>query len=220
MRYLTRTLLTLLFGVLILTAGSAQAFSFDFGDDDDDYWRYMYWGGYNRPWIAPNGSYFYPRLPYFERNAMVDRRQGKMVRRYNAMQELGSMLYGRDGFDRADAIKLARRIEATSGQYLTRDFHPGSIATHRSRTMLSLWGNQPAFSANAQAMQLAAKALAEEFEKQPTAEEGAVMLPQRVGRYGQPSEEKVAVSPAIWEKFNALSNTCDSCHRGFRGRDW
>jgi len=205
---------------LFLFASSANAFSFDFGDDDDDYWRYAYWGNPNQPWVAPNGMYFYPRLPYFERSRMVDNRQAMMGRRYNAMEELGSMLYGRNGFDRAEAIKMARHIEATSGQTMTDDFHPGAIATYSSRTTLSLWGNQEAFRANAFVLQQAAKALAEEFEKHPPEEQGAVFLPQGVDRFGPQSTKKVAVSPDVWEKFNVLSNVCDSCHRGFRGFDW
>ena len=218
--FFTKVLITILVGLLFLSISSALAFSFDFGDDDDDYWRYAYWGGYNRPWVAPNGYYFYPRLPYFERSRMVDNRQWQMGQRYQAMDTLGAMLYGRTGFDRAQAIQLSRRIEATSGQVLTDDFHPGAVATYGSRTTLALWGNQEAFRANAFALQQAARALAEEFEKQPTVEEGAVMLPKTSERYGQPGAEKVAVSPRVWEKFNALSAVCDSCHRGFRGYDW
>lgn len=220
MRYSIKTVLTLSITVLVMGMSSALGFSFDFGDDDDDYWRYMTRGDYNRPWVAPNGVYFYPRLPYFQRSDMVDRRQGQMRQRHHAMQALGEMLYGRAGFDRADAIKLARKIEATSAQYLTRDFHPGAIATDRSRTLLSLWGNQPAFHANARALQVAANELAEAFEKGPAAEKGAVMLAQKMDRFGNGGNEKVVVSADVWDKFNALSAACDSCHRDFRGVRW
>ncbi|MDJ0880853.1 MAG: cytochrome c [Gammaproteobacteria bacterium] len=215
-----KTTLALLVGLLLFGISSALAFSFDFGDDDDDWWRYAYWGNPNQPWVAPNGMYFYPRLPYFQRHDMVDRRQQHMAYRANAMDELAAMLYGRLGFDRAQAIKLARGIESTSGTVLMDNFHPGAVATYGSRTTLALWQNQDAFRANALALQAAAKALAEEFEKQPSAEEGAVFLPQRTDGYGQPSQEKVAVSPRVWEKYNAMTGTCDSCHRGFRGYDW
>ncbi len=213
MRKLKSIFTILALGVVFLATNPAQAFSFDFGDDDDDYWYYSYWGGQGRPWIAPNGMYFYPRLPYFERQRLIDRRQYQMGRHYNAMQQLGGMLYGREGFDRTEAIKLARRIEATAGRSLADDFHPGSIASYNSRTTLALWGNRQGFEANAEALKQAARALAEEFQKQPTAEEGGVMLPAADGR----GEEKVAVSPDVWDKFNALSEVCDSCHRGFRG---
>lgn len=220
MKEINKNLFKLVLGLIILSAGAVHAFSFNFGDDDDDYWRYAYRGNPNQPWVAPNGMYFYPRLPYFTRSRMVDNRQAMMGRRHNAMQELGSMLYGRNGFDRAEAIKMARHIEATSGQNLTTDFHPGAIATYNSRTNLSLWGNQEAFRANALVLQQMAKALAEEFEKQPTAEQGAVYLPQRRDRFSQQSTEKVAVSADVWKKFNDLSNVCNSCHRGFRSYNW
>lgn len=218
--FYTKVLITVAIGLLFLGISSALAFSFDFGDDDDDYWRYAYRRNPNQPWIAPNGYLFYPRLPYFERSRMVDNRQWQMGRRYDAMNQLGAMLYGRTGFDRVEAIRLARRIEATSGYALTDDFHPGAVATYGSRTTLALWGNQEAFQANAFALQQAAKVLAEEFAKQPTAEQSAVMLPTSTDRYGRPGAEKVAVSTGVWEKFNAVSNVCDSCHRGFRGYDW
>lgn len=219
--FYTKVLITVAIGILFLGISSALAFSFDFGDDDDDYWRYSYYGNPNQPWIAPNGYLFYPRLPYFERSRMVDNRQSQMGQRYEAMNALGAMLYGRSDFDRAEAIKIARRIEATSGHALNDNFHPGAIATYSSRTTLALWGNQDAFRANAFTLQQAARALALEFEKQPTSEEGAVMLPASTDdQYGEPSAEKVAVSSGVWEKFNALSNVCYSCHRGFRGYDW
>lgn len=212
--------MTVLIGVLTLGIGSALAFSFG-SDDDDDWWRYSYYGNPNQPWVAPNGMMFYPRLPYFERQEMVDRRHYQMNRRFNAMNELGDMLYGKGGFDRTEAIKIARLIEATSGHALTRDFHPGSIATYDSRTTLALWSSQDVFLANAQALQAAAKALAEELAKKPTEKEGAVMLPKRSNQYGKPSTEKVAVSPAVWEKFNEVQNVCDHCHRSYRGfRRW
>jgi cytochrome c556 len=220
MRYLDKSFLPLLLVILFTGMGSALAFSFDFGDDDDDWRRYSYWGNPNQPFVAPNGYYFYPRLPYFERQRMVDNRQLQMGMRQNSMNALGRMLYGRSDFDRAEAIKHARRIEASSGQVLTDNFHPGAIATYDSSTTLALWGNQEAFKASALALQSAAKSLAEEFEKQPGEEEGAVYLPQNTDRYGQPGKERVAVSPAVWEKFNALNSVCASCHRGFRGYNW
>jgi len=215
-----KTVLTLAIGLLLIGMSSALAFSFDFGDDDDDWWRYSYWGNPNQAWVTPGGYYYYPRLPYFQRSDMVDRRQQQMAYRADAINELKAMLYGKLGFDRVEAIKLARGIESTSGAMLTDNFHPGAVATYGSNTTLALWGNQQAFNANALALQQAAKALAVEFEKQPTAEEGAVFLPQRADRFSPPSKQKVAVSPRVWEKFNTLSGTCDSCHRGYRGYDW
>ena len=161
----------------------------------------------------------YPRLPYFERNRLLDQRHLRMGRNYHAMDQLGAMLYGDAAFDRTQAIKLARRIEATAGHRLSADFHPGSIATDRSRTLLALWYNRPLFDANAEALRGAAKALAEELEKNPKGQAGAVMLLAKPEDSGQ-SAKTVAVSAAVWERFNRLSDVCDSCHRGFRGHRW
>lgn len=213
------TLLAVACGLILIGMSSALAFSFDFGDDDDDWWRYGYYGNPNQPWVAPNGMMFYPRLPYFERDRLLEQRQWQMGQKYQAMERLGAMLYGNEVFDRTTAIQLARKIEATSGRRLSDDFHPGSVATHRSRTLLSLWSNRPGFEANAEALRVAAQALAEEFIKQPGEQEGAVMLP--AGPAGAASSSgKIALSPGVWEKFNALSEVCDSCHRGFKGHSW
>ncbi len=213
------TRLKIFLAALLFVPALSFAFSFDFGDDDDDWWRYSYWGNPNQPWVTPSGHYFYPRLPYFQRQRMVDRRQDQMAYRRNAMDELRAMLYGRGGFDRAEAIKLARGIESVAGNSLADNFHPGSIATYSSRTTLALWGSPDAFRAKALTLQAAANALAKELEKQPTAEQGAVFLAQRPAGYGK-QEKKVAVSPDVWEKFNSLSQECDSCHRAYRGYGW
>jgi cytochrome c556 len=216
---MTPTKSTLIFLVLVvamLTSGGSLAFSFDFGDDDDKWRYYAYQGHPNQPWIAPNGMYFYPRLPYFQRQRMIDQRQDEMASRANSLQQLGAMLYGNEGFDRARAIKMARSIEATSGEVLADKFHPGSVVSYDSNTTLTLWGSPDAFRARALQMQISARALAEELEKQPTAEEGAVFVAKSRGYYGQPAD-KVAVSPGIWEKFNTLSAECAACHREYRG---
>jgi len=93
------------------------------------------------------------------------------------------------------------------------------VVTTGSHTTLALLNNQEAFKANAQALQAAAAALAEELAKRPTAEEGAIYLPKERA-YGKEEPETEAVSPKIWEKFNALSETCVACHSNFRGRGW
>jgi cytochrome c556 len=211
--------LALALGLMLMGISAALGFSFDFGDDDDDWWRYAYRGNPNQAWIAPNGMMFYPRLPYYERNRMLDRRQWQMGQKYRAMDELGAMLYGNAGFDRASAIKLARKIEALSGPTLTQNFHPGSIATDRSRSLLSLWHNRSAFEANAEALRVAAKELAHVLEIRPGEGEATVMLPSASSE-SRGSAKSVAVAPAVWDKFNSLSMVCDSCHSGFRGHRW
>jgi len=66
------------------------------------------------------------------------------------------------------------------------------------------------------ALYQAATALVKELEKQPTIEEGAVLLPKSLNPFVSAYKEKVAVSPKIWDKFNSLSAICNSCHQSFR----
>jgi len=219
MQYLKWTLLILL-ATLLIASSTALAFSFDFGDDDDFYYR-PWWGGpYAQPYYQPWRPYFYPpQLPSFDRHEMVRERQNLMDDNMDAMEQLSELLYGKYGFDRAEAIRMARKIELTSGTALTRNFHPGAVRESGSRTTPGYWGNEQAFKANAEALKAAAADLARELAKQPKAEDGAVFLAPRF-RDDNDAPEKTAVSPAIWEKFNTLSDTCESCHRGFRGRRW
>jgi cytochrome c556 len=114
---------------------------------------------------------------------------------------------------------MARKIELTSGTALTRNFHPGAVRESGSRTTPGYWGNEQQFKANAEALKAAAADLANELAKQPKSGKGAVLLAPRF-RDDNNAPQKTAVSPAIWEKFNTLSNTCESCHRSFRGRSW
>ena len=217
MRFSLKTALAFPIVTLLIGMNSAMAFSFG-SDDDDDWWRYSYYGNPNQPWVTPSGMMYYPRMPYFERNRMVDSRQWQMESKRRAMQEIGDMIYGQGGFDRTRAIQLARTIEATAGQALGKDFHPGSVASHRSRTTFSLWRHRDVFDANAAALKAAANDLAQELAKQPTVEEGAVMLKQRPDDpYAQPTGKQVAVSGDVWAKYNEVSNICDHCHRDYRG---
>ena len=215
MRHLTNALLTFLV-CFFMSMSSAQAFSFNFGDDDD----YPYWGPAYNPWFAPPIYTYYPRIRSYDRSTMVRKRQWRMVTHDETMDRLNELLYGKYGFDRAEAIKLARKIEMTSGFALTKYFHPGAVVAYRSSTTPALWGNEKAFKAIALAMQATAKDLAKELEKQPTAEEGAVYLPKRSRRFRSDKPETVPVSAGIWEKFNAMSNVCVSCHSRFRGPNW
>ena len=214
MRHINNTLLTFLV-FYFMGISSAQAFSFNIGDDDD----YPYWGYPYSPWVTPP-AYYFPRIPSYDRSTMVQNRQRNMDTHDESMNELSELLYGRYGFDRAVAIKLARKVELTSGSALTGNFHPDAVATFGSRTTPALWGNEQTFKANAQALQAAARDLAKELEKQPTAEEGAIYLPRRSISFDRDAPETVPVSAGIWEKFNALSNVCASCHSGFRGSNW
>mgnify|MGYP001818781106 FL=1 len=189
----------------------AVAFNFDFGDND----YHPYWGN---PYFRPITPYYYmPQLPMYDRSTMVRRRQEQMSHNADAMSELEELLYGRYGFDRAEAIKLAKKIELASGRALSQNFHPGAVRDMNSHTTPTYWGNEETFRANALALQQAARELAMELEKKPTAEEGAVLLNKR---WTAGKDDRAAVSPSVWDKYNNLSNTCNSCHQSFRGPSW
>ena len=193
---------------LAVYSGTSQAFSFDFGDDHPPTW----FETYGQP--APR-YYYHPQINSFDRSRMIDRRQNRMQRRATTMNQLSDLLSGRYGFDRQQAIQLARGIEQSAGHALSRNFHPGAVIDDYSRTTRSLWGNEELFRQYAVSLQTAAKELAEELAKEPTQEEGAVYMREQRKR-GEDTVSSVAVSPKVWEKFSAVSSTCNSCHSSFR----
>ncbi len=205
----------------LLLTSSVQAFSFSMSDHHHPrwhgypYWASPYWAGPGyAPWHMP------PRLSGYDRLRMKHRRQRQMDNHEDAMESLNDMLFGGFGFDREKAIKLARKIQSSSGAALSGNFHRGSIATSGSRAAPSIWGNEESFKANAKVLQETAKALALELGKRPTAEEGAVFL-KTGAPYKAPKDRKdEPVSPAVWEKFNDLSDACFACHMRFRGYEW
>jgi cytochrome c556 len=203
-------LLSLSASVMALTLSSSMVhgFSFDFDNDDGPpSWVESYW--------QPAPRYYYPQMDSFDRSRVVEGRQRHMQRRASTMSQLSNLLSGRYGFDRAQAVQLARNIERSAGWALTRNFHPGAVIDTDSRTTRSLWGNEQMFRANAETLQSAARALAEELEKTPTAEQGAVYLRTR----SKPGDDEVttaAVSSQVWQKYSDVSNTCHACHRNFR----
>jgi cytochrome c556 len=214
--------------VLFVSIENVHAFSFNFGDDD--YYNPYYAPAFN-PWVAPPPPvYFYRPRPYFippqmnnyDSSTMVRKRQEVMDNHDTAMNRLFDMLYGDYGFDRAEAIKMARKIEVTSGSAITANFHPGAVVDFHSKTSSAFWGNEQTFNAHAQALKAAAEALAIELAKEPGPEEGAVVIPGRGINRDRDSEnpDGVVVSPQIWEKFNHLSTTCEGCHDNFRGGRW
>jgi cytochrome c556 len=234
MQQFRKTLLASLLGLALGAAGTSQAgFSFgdsnfSFGDDDDwrgpgwghPYWGAPYpaapaWGPGTGPMQAPPAyPYYLPprRLNSYDRTMMRLRRQRQMDNHNDAMEELGDMLYGRYIFDREEAIKLAREIEASAGDALIHNFHPGSIAQDGSHATPAFWGNEKTFKANADALKTAAAALAEELEKRPGKDEGPV--------YPKRSSDDDPISKEIWSRYNAVASTCRACHATFRGPEW
>lgn len=235
MRNLKKNLIAGTIGLVLFSGGPVQAFSFSIDNDDDYYHPFLGapyggpWGGVqtwnppttSQPWMTPPRQFWYPRLPSYDRSRMKQDRQRHMGNFDDAMNELRDMLYGSSDFDRTRAVQLTRKIEATSGQAMTGNFHPGSVVTMGSRTSPKLWGNEEAFQAKAGALKAAAADLAEELAKKPSDAEGALYLGKRSEKFGQAGERKeVAVSPQIWKKFNLLSETCVACHSVFRGPNW
>ena len=192
---------------LTMSSGTVQGFSFDFDNDDGPpSWVESYW--------QPAPRYYYPQMNSFDRSRVVEGRQRHMQRRASTMSQLSNLLSGRYGFDRAQAVRLARNIERSAGWALTRNFHPGAVIDSDSRTTRSLWGNEQMFRSNAETLQSAARALAEELEKTPNEEEGAVYLRTRSKPGDGVTTE--AFSSQVWQKYSDVSNPCHSCHHNFR----
>ena len=217
MRSFKKTLLSGALSATLLSAAGVHAFSFDFGDDD----YYPVWGvpGYG----AAPGHYLPPRLPSYDRHSLKMARQGMMSDHQDALNELSAMLYGGKGFDRSEAVKLARYIQSGAGIKMQRNFHPGSVATSGSRALPSVWQNQEGVKAYADSLSAAAGALAEALVIQPPPEKG-IMLRKRDAAFSCEDDDEackqVAVDPTVWQKFNDLSATCEGCHVGFRGFGW
>ena len=222
-----------LIGLALGAAGTVQA-GFSFGDDDDHWWGPPGWGNPYRvapyaapgrgypaytPWGAPPPYYLPPRLDSYDRSMMRLGRQRQMNRHSDAMDELGDMIYGRYRFEREEALELARQIEAGAGAALMRNFHPGAIATDGSHTTPAFWGNEATFKANADALQAAAKTLADELEKGLETAEAADESAD-AGRYDRRWRDEEPVPPEVRKKFNQVANACRACHATFRGPEW
>jgi cytochrome c556 len=146
-----------------------------------------------------------------------------------AMQSVTRMLSGRRSFDRAEAIGLAREIEAGAGENLARLFKPGDWR----RSPLSrarIRDDMDTFTANAEALKKAAGELADELEKLPSAEDiraGRAWSPDwRRSRHGwgrggpysyaRWRNESEAVTKGVFDAFTKLQATCYGCHVNFR----
>ena len=178
-----------------------------------------WWGG--GPW-GPHGAAPYGGSPYGS-SAMTQDRQAVMRDHGRAMRDLASMFDGRRMFDRVEATKLAREIEAGTGENLWRLYAPGSIAPG-SRSMPWIWNNFDAFKGYAEGAKAAAGTLAKALEKRPTGSDfaqGHAYLPHPGfgpgGRWGQRGG---AIDTEALKAFNELTATCHGCHANFRGGRW
>ena len=187
-----------------------------------------YWGG---PWAGPWGGPGPWHGPgYLHRGHDVARertheRQSEMHDHKAAMHAVGRMLSGKSTFNRAEAVYLVRQIEASAGENLTQLFKPGD--SRRSPLSRARVDDIDNFKANAEALKAAAGELANELEKEPSAEDirtGQAMSPgwnrsMRRG-IGGPSgrgrSEGGAVTMEVYGAFTKLLGTCNGCHENFR----
>ena len=187
-----------------------------------------YWGD---PWGGPGsgpdwggGPWSEPGYPYGGYGPGLDRtheRQSEMRDHKAAMQSVARMLSGRRNFDRAEAIGLAREIEATAGENLVQFFKDGD----RRRSPLSrarIGDQMETFEAHAEALEEAADELADELEKQPSAEDiraGRAWSPD--WRRGRPyrshwRNEGGAMTKQVFDAYTKVEATCHGCHANFR----
>lgn len=167
---------------------------------------------YGSPWYRPYGS-----------GAMTYERQNLMRGHAYSMRELAAMFNGRRMFDRDEAIRLARELEADLGGELVKSYAPGTWVAG-SRTAPWTWNNFAAFGGYAESAKQSAARLAVALEEAPSTQEvqsrGAWVTPlgMRPRPRGLPIDGLVAVD-AIQE-YSRLNATCHSCHASFRGRRW
>ncbi len=193
-----------------------------------------YWGGpWDGDWGGPGGGPwgggpYYPYGGYGGRD-LIHQRQVEMRDHEQAMRDVGHMLSGRRPFDRVEATRLAREIEATAGENLWRMFRPGDWRMG-SRSSSIIWGDMDRFKSHAEALKAAAGQLADELEKRPTAEEyagGKAVVPDwRLERYGAAPWEGGpysrwgnrggAVTKEVYDAYLKLEDTCHGCHANFR----
>jgi cytochrome c556 len=169
-----------------------------------------WWGG--SPWYRPYGS-----------GAVTYERQNDMRRHGWSMQDLASMFEGRRAFNREEAVRLARELEADLGDEMLANFAPGTRVAG-SRVTPWLWRDFGAFRGYALGSKQAAAELAEALETAPTDDEiqsqGAWVTSRRPGyaRWSHLSDDMVSMQ-AI-ESYTRLNANCHSCHIMFRGYRW
>lgn len=164
---------------------------------------------YGDPLYRPYGS-----------GAVTYERQNMMRKHdYNA-RELADMLEGRRLLDRAEAVRLARELEAGFGDSLIKNFAPGTVVAG-SRTSPRTWSNFHAFRGYAEAARQASARLAEALDKESSGqdvERAAAWGPPRRMGYGPWGYRRTSpVSMEVIQEFSRLNATCYSCHMLFRG---
>jgi cytochrome c556 len=166
---------------------------------------------YGDPWYRPYGS-----------GAVTYERQNMMRAHGYNMDRLAEMLEGQQIFNREEAVRLARELEAGFGDSLIRNFAPGTVVAG-SRTAPWTWRDFGAFAGYARAAEQSSAALAKALEKEPQSTEtrpAAGPVPpwgrgSARGPWGRPLA--VPLSMEAFQAYSRLYATCQSCHIGFRG---
>jgi cytochrome c556 len=167
---------------------------------------------YGDPWYRPYGS-----------GAVTYERQTLMRDHGWAMQDLASMFEGRRAFDRDEAVRLARRLEAALGDKMLENFAPGTRVAG-SRVTPWVWRDFGAFRGYAIGARQAAEDLAGALEQVPDSDDverhNAWMTSRRpgIGRWSHLSDDLVSMQ-AI-QAYTRLNANCHSCHVMFRGGRW
>lgn len=167
---------------------------------------------YGDAWSRPYGS-----------GAVTYERQSVMRDHGWAMQDLASMFEGRRAFNRDEAVRLARRLEATLGDEMLKNFAPGTRVAG-SRVTPWVWRDFGAFRGYAISAKQAASDLASALEQAPTSNQlehrDAWMTSRHpaMGRWSHLSDDMVSIQ-AI-QAYTRLNANCHSCHAMFRGGRW
>lgn len=190
-----------------------------------------YWGDpWGEPWSEPGrggGPWSGRAFPYNDFGPALDQmhqRQSEMRDHRATMQSLARMLSGRRPFDRAEAIGLAREIEASAGENLTRLFQSGVNWRLNPLTRARIGDNMGTFEAHAQLLKEAAAQLADELEKQAVPENTMPGRGWSPGwRSGGPGPWRSrwrsaggVPSQSVYNAYSKLRASCNGCHADFR----
>jgi cytochrome c556 len=140
-----------------------------------------------------------------------------------AMQGLSGMFEGRRAFNRDEAVRLARDLEAGFDENLLANFAPGTWVAG-SRTSPWAWRDPGAFKGLSDAARQAASNLAAALEKEPTSEDvqqEGVWIPDRRMMHAQRRLlSEGLISLEALKAYGQLNATCHTCHGSFRGPRW
>lgn len=155
--------------------------------------------------------------------AMTYERQNQMRDHGYGMQDLARMFDGRRAFNREEALRLARELEAGFADSELRNFAPGAVVAG-SRVAPWTWRQFGVFRGYAEAAEQSAGRLAEALEQELSSdqvkEQGAwIPTPGRgYGRWGHQRDGAIALEAV--SEYGRLNATCHSCHMLFRGFRW